>query len=430
MLIFAGLFWVNQLGAKEKPTETNADFWIISDNHLLARSLHDDGKAFQQIAATTAGKDIVYNEEILEALVQKALIEKPDVLILTGDVTLNGELISLQALNRIFAPLKEAEIPVLAIPGNHDIFDGWARSFIGDKQQVIEQISTDDFEKYLPDGFDLSISRDSSSLSYTVDFGTYRLFMMDSNLYTIEKSHMAPITAGRFKDETISWLDQQLQACQNDGQQPIVFMHHNLLQHNERIHDGYVLNNAAEVIPLMKKYQVPLVFSGHIHVQDIMEDSKNGFYEITSSSFSIAKTQVGHLHLSPNKISYQAESFDPTSYLSTAEKNQTDLQNYPNYIQQLFMEDGKRMAYQNLFGQDIYEDEIVDPIADFVGQANLRYFTGNNNLSAQEIAAIKAEPGYALLEKYDQSLLKYVESTLVDPNTPDNLHLEIDLTDK
>lgn len=67
------------------------EFWVITDNHLLAKSLFDQGKAFTTISKTTAGKDLQYNEEIMEALVKKALKEKPQGLILTGDLTLNGE---------------------------------------------------------------------------------------------------------------------------------------------------------------------------------------------------------------------------------------------------------------------------------------------------------------------------------------------------
>lgn len=424
MLIFFLLYQVGSWREKSVASSpAKEDFWVITDNHLLAKSLYDEGKAFTTINKTTAGKDLRYDEEVMAALVKKALKEKPQALIFTGDLTLNGEKKSLERLAEILTPLKTAGILVLAIPGNHDIYDGWARAFVGDKQKVIDQISPKDFEKILPDGFNESHSRDKSSLSYTVDFGNYRLFMMDSNIYTVEPSHMAPITGGRFKDETLNWLKEQLEETKTSGKIPLLFMHHNLLPHNARMTKGWVLDNADEVLPLVKKYQVPVAFAGHIHVQDIMANEEESFHEVITSSFSIVETHVGHLTLTPDEIHYQVENFDPTPYFSKKELENPDLKNYPQYIHDFFKADQAKLAYQRFYMQDIYDEKITDPVAELFGEAHVRYFTGNNTLSSEEIAKIKASPAYALAEKYDMA--KSLENSFSDPNTPNNRELTI-----
>lgn len=428
-LIFLGIFFFYpRLGDKPKVTAATTtsgpqDFWIISDNHLLARSLFDDGEAFTKISKTTAGKDLLYDEDLTVALVAKALKEKPQGIILTGDLTLNGEKESLKALAKIFAPLKAAGIALLAIPGNHDLYDGWARAFQGDKQVVVDQISPQDFTDILPDGFTHSQSRDEKSLSYTIDFGTYRFFMMDSTIHTIEPSKHVPITAGHFTDETLAWLEEQLAAAQKAGKTPLMFLHHNLLPHNPRMTKGWVLNNADEVLPLMTKYHVPVAFAGHIHLQDIMANQEENFYEVLTSSFSIVESHIGHLRLTADSLQYQVENFDPTPYFTKEQLQNPDLADYPTYIHDLFKKDQENLAYQQLFAQDIYDEKITDPIAELFGEAHVRYFTGNNTLSAAEIAKIKASPAYQLAEKYD--FAKNLASSFTDSNTPNNRELKL-----
>ena len=70
--------------SKKKPI-----LWLLSDTHLIADSLHDDGLAFQHMRNTSAGKDLDYQEIALTAFVRKVIQEKPTAVIITGDVTLS-----------------------------------------------------------------------------------------------------------------------------------------------------------------------------------------------------------------------------------------------------------------------------------------------------------------------------------------------------
>ncbi|MBM7710202.1 3',5'-cyclic AMP phosphodiesterase CpdA [Enterococcus lemanii] len=124
------------------------------------------------------------------------MIEQPTGLILTGDLTLNGEKESLDQMTQTLAPLKKVGIFVFAIPGNHDIHNGWARKFTQDQQLVAHQISPSDFKTAFSDGYEFSVSQDAHSLSYAVDLATYRLVFVDSNLYSETFSKEAPITQG------------------------------------------------------------------------------------------------------------------------------------------------------------------------------------------------------------------------------------------
>lgn len=130
--------------------DSESEFWLLSDVHFLSSALHDNSIAFNQFAEGAAGKEMRYQAESLEAFVAEALEKRPTGVILTGDMTLNGEKASAESLAELLAPLQEASIMVLSLPGNHEIYNGWARIFDGDKEFYADQISPQDFKDIFP----------------------------------------------------------------------------------------------------------------------------------------------------------------------------------------------------------------------------------------------------------------------------------------
>jgi 3',5'-cyclic AMP phosphodiesterase CpdA len=93
--------------------DKKTSFWVISDTHLIADSLHDDGQAFSQMQKTSQGKDLYYQETALSAFVRMAEEKKPAAIIVTGDVTFNGERVSAERFAEIFKPLTKTKLLVL-----------------------------------------------------------------------------------------------------------------------------------------------------------------------------------------------------------------------------------------------------------------------------------------------------------------------------
>ena len=118
--------------------ELNTEFWVISDTHLIADSLHDEGQAFSRMQKTSQGKDLYYQEIALSAFMRMAQRKKPAAIIVTGDVTFNGERVSAETFAQIFKPLKETNL--LVFLGIHDFFDGWASEFRGKKKFYVGEI--------------------------------------------------------------------------------------------------------------------------------------------------------------------------------------------------------------------------------------------------------------------------------------------------
>ena len=107
----------SKIKAKEKVT-----FLFASDIHYLAKSLTDKGKAFNTFMDSGDGKQLNYIEEIVDAFIVDIKKKKPDVLIISGDLTTNGEKASHIELAKKLKEIRNSGTLVYVIPGNHDIF--------------------------------------------------------------------------------------------------------------------------------------------------------------------------------------------------------------------------------------------------------------------------------------------------------------------
>jgi len=80
-------------------------------------------------------KLLLESDALLRKTVQLLLQENPDVVLIPGDLTKDGELVSHLGVAELLKPLREKGIKVLVIPGNHDINNPNAVAFHGDRVQ-------------------------------------------------------------------------------------------------------------------------------------------------------------------------------------------------------------------------------------------------------------------------------------------------------
>ena len=65
--------------------------FISSDIHYLGKELYDDGEAFQKYTENSNGRNFLYIDEVVDAFAYEIENKKPDILIISGDLTNNGE---------------------------------------------------------------------------------------------------------------------------------------------------------------------------------------------------------------------------------------------------------------------------------------------------------------------------------------------------
>ena len=404
--------------------DKKTSFWVISDTHLIADSLHDHGQAFSQMQKTSQGKDLYYQETALSAFVRMAQKKKPAAIIVTGDVTFNGERVSAEKFAEIFKPLEETQL--LVLPGNHDIYDGWAREFRGKKQYYAGQISPRMWRNIFKTSYKNAVSVDDESLAYSVQLNPdYLLILADSNDYGKEEATTAPATAGFLGREQRRWIKSQLQYASENNLQVIFCMHHNLYAHNPAVNKGYVVDDYRELRKLLAQYNVKLVFSGHIHAQNIMlPQDPCPATEIVTSSFCSNDQGYGVVKVSPKEVSYTCHHFKMKDYLTNKEKQNWTLTHFHDYLENIQL--GTISA--ELMQKDLYQNhddlDTVRKMGRLFGEMNYHFFTGKNHIESEELQKLKKSPIYQRLIADNPHYELYLQ-TLYDMSNHDNLHVKI-----
>lgn len=294
---------------REPPEETEPEeepyvppvIMLASDLHYMSRDTHDEGIAFWDFVAQDDGKVSQYSDIMVDTLAETAVRTAPSALVLTGDITLNGEKENHLKLAEKLYKVAEAGIPVLVIPGNHDIKNENAAEYFGEEKTEAEYLETgEDFaEIYHEFGYDQAFSRDEASLSYLYALDdTHWMAMLDTCQYE-DRNHVE----GRIKEETLDWLDGYLAQAREQGIEVLPVGHHNLLSESRLYTIQCTMENHQDIIRLFEEYELPLYISGHLHAQRIKKhkwepgaaEDAYGISEIVLPPYSIPPCQYGRI---------------------------------------------------------------------------------------------------------------------------------------
>jgi len=398
-------------------------FFIASDPHHLSKKTYDEGKAFDWFLNSGDGKLLLYTDEILDAFTMEIENGKPDILIIPGDLTCNGERESHLEMAEKLKAIERQGVQVFVIPGNHDIENPWARNYFGDEMIKIDSITKEEFEKiYEPFGYKEAASRDKYSLSYLVTPSEdIWLLMLDSAKYKRNKVRTAPEMDGEISAKTMEWIKECANFAKENNAKIIAVMHHSLLNHNEVINEHYTIENSQEVIDLLLSCDIEIVITSHIHLQDIKYLNKDDktIYDIATSCLIAYPNQYGVLKYIPNKgFNYYTKKIDV--YAWVWEKGITDrnLNNFQKYSKDFFWRRSYDKYYDSLLEISKFSDEEMKAISNTVADLNLKYFAGLRNVHMHDI--LNSE-GFRILHNSAPFFIRnYVMSMFDDQKTDNN----------
>ncbi|MBD2611931.1 MAG: metallophosphoesterase [Nostoc sp. GBBB01] len=235
----------------------NFRFAIVSDLHLaLPHTIWNHPSRFHLVEVSISAF-----ESVLEHLTQLDL----DFLLLPGDLTQHGERENHAWLQQRLAKLP---FPAYVVPGNHDVPVVLANE---------QSIAFADFPYfYTKCGYE-----DPRQIYYIRELlPGVKLIGLNSNSFNDQGEQV-----GRLDSKQLRWLEEVLAAFSDEL--ILVMVHHNVVEHlpNQSRHplaNRYMLANSAELLELLQRYGVKLVFTGHLHVQDVAYDK--GVYDITTGS--------------------------------------------------------------------------------------------------------------------------------------------------
>jgi len=272
----------NPAGPGGDTPERGKTIMLVSDIHVMAPELLESkGEAFTKYLSIDP-KLLEYSTEVLNNLVAEALKRMPDLVIIPGDLTKDGELVSHRLVANALKELRSAGIPVVVVPGNHDINNPDGKYFNGAETRYAERTSTAQFASIYNDfGYAMAFARDDASLSYACEpIAGLVLLCIDSNMYEenkfLEKGDERDFctVAGRIREQTMKWMLDQADKARANKKQVAVVEHHGIVEHFDgqaRLQGDYVLKDNENVAKQMMEHGIHLVFSGHTHLQDIAQ---------------------------------------------------------------------------------------------------------------------------------------------------------------
>lgn len=355
--------------------------FVATDTHYLARILTDSSEAFKKFTVTKDGKQLLYIDEIMEAFIDDIKIQKPDILVISGDLTTNGEAESHKELAKKLDRIEKLGTEVFVVPGNHDTKNIWARGFIDGKQVAVDSIDQVDFKNiYKSFGFEQAISKDETTLSYlAAPSEDIWLLMLDSNLY-IEDYGM-PTNKGKISNKTLEWIKECSKLAKEKDAKIITVMHHNMLKHNERMSVGNTIEDSDESVLIFKELNLDLVLSGHIHIQDIEidKDDSGTLYDIATSALSVYPQQYGVIKYTAkdDTLNYNTSQINVNKWAKDNNIDNKDLLNFKDFAKNEFYSRPYNRAYMDLSDVGGYTEEEMDQMSNVVAILNVAYYTGN-----------------------------------------------------
>lgn len=265
---------VNNDSDPESQEQNEKTIWVLSDIHVMTPELLNG--EYQADDATKDPKMLLYSTEILDKLVGDALNAKPDMMLITGDLTEKGDQKSHKLVASKLGKLVSEGIKVVVIPGNHDINNP-------DGSTTPQQFA----EQYKNLGFNMAYAKDEASLSYACEpFDGLVLLCIDT-------------ASGSIGDTTMKWLLDETDKAHENGKQVVVVQHHNVMEHYDgksSLQKENVLENYEEVADKMLRNGIHLVFSGHAHIPDIAQYREN----LEAGVDSLVEVETGSLLTYPN----------------------------------------------------------------------------------------------------------------------------------
>lgn len=255
---------------------------------------------------------MLYNNEIIDAMLADMKQNKPNAIILNGDLVNQGDRKNHELLIKKLLAV-EKTTPVFVVPGNHDF----------------TQITIDEYRQlYHELGYDQAFSQDSHSLSYAVKLkDDVWLVFLDTNDH--EDSYA---TQSHLTTNTVSWLEDIFQQAKQSNAKLLTFSHHNLINHISSNSD--TTTSPVDIPTLFLKNDVSVHFSGHRHTQHIASvvKGKQSFTEIVIGMPISYPNTYGIIEVNQDRsVHFLSNTIPVTQWAKSQQPNNPDLLNFETY---------------------------------------------------------------------------------------------------
>lgn len=292
--------------AAEKPQDMNLRIAVMSDLHYLSPDMIADTEDFEH-AFNSDRKLLKESSSVLHEMLERVRADKPDILLVSGDLTKDGEQECHAALAKQLQQLQQ-DVPglkIYVINGNHDIRNYNAKNFNTADGKAVPATRTEpeDFKQI----YDFVYSDPTVIATFTPAEGNkagglsyvarpvegLTVIAMDTCRYSSDNTSNGDDeheTSGAISADLEKWVIEQTTAAKARGDLVIGLEHHGLVPHFDvqpTILPMYLVNGYERIAQEYADAGMSVVFTGHMHAVDIAAMTTaagNTFYDIETGS--------------------------------------------------------------------------------------------------------------------------------------------------
>ena len=238
---------------------------VLSDPHVMAPELLvNEGSAWTDFLSADR-KLVDYSQTLFDLMISKIKDDiQPDMVLITGDLTKDGEALSHQYVADKLEELTDVGIKALVIPGNHDWGTSNAKYYNGASTSDAATLIKSQLATLYADYGLGSSDREETTLTYACEpIAGLVVIGIDSG------------ADGQLSSTTLNWVCNKAKAAYNDGKQVIAMMHHPLIPHftgADSFVEAVSIANYENVRNALADAGVRVIFTGHFHTSDIAKD--------------------------------------------------------------------------------------------------------------------------------------------------------------
>ncbi len=280
---------------------------VLSDTHYLSPTMIKDTQDYTD-HLNSDRKMFTESSAILEEMLDTIQEDKPDVLMISGDLTKDGEKEGHEAMAAQLEQLKE-EVPgldVYVVPGNHDVRNSNAMNFNTPDGVAVPAGRTEpeDFKEIYGDAV---YNDDSVIATYTPPEGKeagglsyvarpkegFTVIAIDSARYSADNTDSGKDeheTSGAISADLEQWVLSQITAAKQRGDTVMGLQHHGVIAHfgmEPDILPMYLVNDYQRLSTEFADAGMQYIFTGHMHANDISSmttEAGNTLYDIETGS--------------------------------------------------------------------------------------------------------------------------------------------------
>lgn len=292
--------------AAEKPQDMNLRIAVMSDLHYLSPDMIADTEDFEH-AFNSDRKLLKESSSVLHEMLERVRADKPDILLVSGDLTKDGEQECHAALAKQLQQLQQDApgLKIYVINGNHDIRNYNAKNFNTPDGKAVPATRTEpeDFKQI----YDFVYSDPTVIATFTPAEGNkagglsyvarpvegLTVIAMDTCRYSSDNTSNGDDeheTSGAISADLEKWVIEQTAAAKARGDLVIGLEHHGLVPHFDvqpTILPMYLVNGYERIAQEYADAGMSVVFTGHMHAVDIAAmttKAGNTFYDIETGS--------------------------------------------------------------------------------------------------------------------------------------------------